>query len=99
MQSPQLSAYRMKVPKLETRVIINSELGSFAGGGCVSKDQRDRDHANEGRDERQGTHGAMRGKSLRVQHTEMLGSLIVLAHRVGHRSEEHTSELQSLRHL
>ena len=53
--------------------------------GRVSEDSSEtRDDADDGRDEGQRAQGAVRAERLGVQHAEVLGSLVVLAHGVGH---------------
>ena len=56
------------------------------GADASPKSSETEMHADDGGDERQRAQGAVRAERLGVKHAEVLGSLIVLAHRVGHAS-------------
>ena len=60
--------------------------GGVGGGAGVAEGERDGDDADDGRDGGQGPDGAPRRERFGVEHAEVFGNLIVLAHGVGNAS-------------
>ena len=58
--------------------------GCVGGSAGIAEDQRDSDDADDRGDDGQGPDGFARRERLGVQNAEVLRSLVVLAHRIGH---------------